>query len=171
MTNLIHLAHLLTAAWAAAGDLITAGLILGALNVLANSIRLTYKAGCFCGRLAWPAIHWLAAVVRMIDWRFVAAVVIDGLKILAVAVVAAVVTGHAALIGASERLGKLYAASIASMPDAPKAAAAAAVAPIVHPLAMIASDLESLTAKQLREITGSRRKVAKAQLVAAWLAA
>lgn len=170
MTNLIHLAHMLTAAWAAAGDLITAGLILSALNVLANSIRLTYRAGCLCGRLAWPAIHWLAAVARLIDWRLVAAVVFDGLKILAAAVVAAVVTCHAALISASERLGKLYAASIASMPDAPKVAVAA-VAPIVHPLALIASDLESLTAKQLREITGSRRKVAKAQLVAAWLAA
>lgn len=42
-----------------------------------------------------------------------------------------------------------------------------AVAPLVHPLMAVAADLEQLTCRELRAITGIRRKASKAQLVAA----
>jgi len=42
-------------------------------------------------------------------------------------------------------------------------------APAVHPLAALAADLERLTSRQLQAITGSRRRVAKQQLIAAAL--
>ena len=39
--------------------------------------------------------------------------------------------------------------------------------PLVHPLMAVAADLEQLTHRELRAITGIRRKASKAQLVAA----
>lgn len=42
--------------------------------------------------------------------------------------------------------------------------------PLEHPLALIADDLMSCSANQVRRITGIKRKASKAQLVAAYLA-
>ena len=68
MPTLIHLAHLLTAAWATAGELITAASILWALNTLANAVRLTYQAGHAFGTFYRAHLHqplkWL--LVRLI---------------------------------------------------------------------------------------------------------
>jgi hypothetical protein len=153
---------LLTAArlWAAAGELITAGAILWSLDTLARAIRGTYAAGRFVGQIAWPVIHWTAAVVRLIDWRFVAAVVIDCLKVLAVAAYVAAVMARRALIDASAALGRRYSAAV--VPIAP----AVVAPPISHPAAVIAADLGALTCAQLRALTGCRRKLPKAQLIA-----
>ena len=42
--------------------------------------------------------------------------------------------------------------------------------PLVHPLAELAADLETLTCSQLRNLAGTRRKARKAELVAMVLA-
>lgn len=149
--------------WAAAGELLTAGAILWALDTLARAIRGAYAAGRFVGRIAWPVIHWTAAVVRLIDWRIVAAVVIDCLKVLAVAAYVAAVMARRALIDASAAMGRRYSAAVA--PAAPIAPAA------YHPAAMIAGELGALTCAQLRALTGCRRKLPKAQLIALAIAA
>jgi hypothetical protein len=158
---------LLTAArlWAAAGELITAGAILWSLDTLARAIRGTYAAGRFVGRIAWPVIHWTAATLRLIDWRFVAAVVFDCLKALAVAAYVAAVMARRFLIHASAALGRRYSAAVA--PIAP----VAVVPPISHPAAMIAGELSTLTCAQLRALTGCRRKIRKADLIALAIAA
>ena len=156
---------LITAArlWAAAGELLTAGAILWALDTLARSIRGAYAMGRATGRILWPVIHFTAALVRLIDWRIVAAVVIDCLKVLAVAAYVAAVMARRFLIHVSAAMGRRYAAAVA--PAAPIAPAA------YHPAAMIAGGLSALTCAQLRALTGCRRKLPKAQLIALAIAA
>jgi len=156
---------LITAArlWAAAGELLTAGAILWALDTLARSIRGAYAMGRATGRILWPVIHFTAALVRLIDWRIVAAVVIDCLKVLAVAAYVAAVMARRGLIALSAAMGRRYAAAVA--PAAPIAPAA------YHPAAMIAGGLSALTCAQLRALTGCRRKLPKAQLIALAIAA
>ena len=165
LTALQGAEHLLITAarlWAAAGELLTAGAILWALDTLARAIRGAYAAGRFVGRIAWPVIHFTVATLRLIDWRLVAAVVIDCLKVLAVAAYVAAVMARRALIDASAALGRRYSAAVA--PAAPIAPAA------YHPAAMIAGELGALTCAQLRALTGCRRKIRKADLIALALA-
>ena len=165
LTALQGAEHFLIAAarlWAAAGELITAGAILWSLDTLARAIRGAYAAGRVVGRIAWPVIHWTAAVVRLIDWRIVAAVVIDCLKVLAVAAYVAAVMARRGLIDVSAAMGRRYSAAVA--PAAPIAPAA------YHPAAVIAADLSALTCAQLRALTGCRRKIRKADLIALALA-
>jgi hypothetical protein len=158
---------LITAArlWAAAGELITAGAILWALDALARAIRGAYAAGRFVGRIAWPVIHFTVATLRLIDCRFVATVVIDCLKVLVIAAYVAAVMARRALINASAAMGRRYSAAVA--PIAP----AVMVPPVSHPAAVIAADLSALTCAQLRALTGCRRKIRKADLIALAIAA
>jgi hypothetical protein len=151
--------------WAAAGELITAGAILWSLDALARAIRGTYAAGRFCGRLLWPVIHFTVATLRLIDWRIVAAVVFDCLKVLAVAAYVAAVMARRFLIHASAAMGRRYSAAV--VPIAP----AVVAPPISHPAAVIAGELGALTCAQLRALTGCRRKLPKAQLIALAIAA
>jgi hypothetical protein len=160
---------LITAArlWAAAGELLTAGAILWALDSLARAIRGAYAMGRATGRILWPVIHAIARAGRWffanVDWRLVAAVVFDCLKVLAVAAYVAAVMARRGLIDVSAALGRRYAATVA--PIAPIAPAA------YHPAAMIARELSTLTCAQLRTLTGCRRKLPKAQLIALAIAA
>ena len=166
----------LTAAriWAAAGELLTAGAILWALDALARSIRFTYSVGRTMGRLLWPLLHGLAAGGRWfaahIDWPTVAAVVIDCLKALAVLCWLVAVEGRLLLFSASASLGRCYSAALAPAPSLVVAAPLVVVAPSPHPLAMVAASLEALTCRELRALTGTRRKARKADLVALALA-
>jgi len=163
MTNLFQLAHLISAAWAAAGELITATAILAALNTAANAIRWTYSAGVVSGRLLWPVIHWTVRLLRQIDWRYAMTVALEGTVAVAVAVWLAAKWSHRTLIAVSAQLGKAYAALV--LHDC-HAVAVAAVAPAVHPLAELAAELEQLTRKELQALTGCRRKVSKRELIA-----
>ena len=165
LTALQGAEHLLITAarlWAAAGELITAGAILWSLDTLARAIRGAYAMGRATGRILWPVIRFTIATLRLIDWRLVAAVVIDCLKVLAVAAYVAAVMARRFLIHASAAMGRRYSAAVA--PAAPVAPAA------YHPAAMIAGELSTLTCAQLRALTGCRRKLPKAQLIALALA-
>jgi hypothetical protein len=169
MTTLFTALHgaesvLLTVArlWAMAGELITAGALLLALDRLAAAIRTTYQAGRLVGRVLWPVIYWLAAVCRLIDWRLVAAVVIDGLKILVAATITAAQLAIPTLTKVSAAMGRWYAAVLVK----PAAVAVVPVLPVVHPLAVMAEDLEGLTCNQLRALIGTRKRVRKAELIA-----
>jgi hypothetical protein len=53
--------------WAAAGELLTAGAILWALDTLARAIRGAYAMGRATGRILWPVIH---ATARAGRWFF-----------------------------------------------------------------------------------------------------
>ena len=161
MTSLIHIAHLLTAAWAAAGELITAASLLWLLNQTANAIRWTYAAGAFAGRLLWPVIHGVAAVCKLIDWAEVGATVLACLKVLVAAGVTLAQMALPALVRLSAALGKAYACLLVKP---------AVVAPAIHPLAAMAEELEAMTCKQLQALIGTRRKCRKAELVAMALA-
>lgn len=150
--------------WAAAGELITAGAILWALDALARAIRAAYGLGRATGRLLWPVIHATIAAARWahahIDWREVALIVVHGLKTLAVLAYVSAVEGRRLLITCSAALGRWYVGRLA--PAAP----VVIVPPAVHPMALIAGDMESLTCRQLQALTGCRRKVRKAHLIA-----
>jgi hypothetical protein len=163
--------------WAVAGELLTAGAILWALDALARSIRLAYSMGRTTGRLLWPLLHALAAggrwFFRTVDWPTVAAVVIDCLRALAVLCWLVAVEGRRLLFSASASLGRLYASALASAPspvvtDRPPVVVAAP--PIAHPLSLVAASLEALTCRELRALTSTRRKLSKASLVALALA-
>jgi hypothetical protein len=163
--------------WAVAGELLTAGAILWALDALARSIRLVYSMGRTTGRLLWPALHALAAggrwFFRTVDWPTVAAVVIDCLKALAVLCWLVAVEGRRLLIAASASLGRCYSAALASAPSpalVASAPSAPSAPPIAHPLAVMAASLEALTCRELRALTGTRRKARKAELIALALA-
>jgi hypothetical protein len=94
--------------------------------------------------------------------------VLHGLK---VAIVLTLLAGRLArrwwdaLPGWSEQLGQWYAARVA-----PVALPAFQVAPVPARVE-VRQQLEGMTCRQLREITGIRRKVAKAQLIELALAA
>ena len=166
MTNLLHLLNLLSAAWATAGELLTAGAILWALNSLANLICLTFKAGQLTGQLLWPLIHatirGLRWAARNIDWRLVAMIVLEGLVILAAGSYYLLRNSHRQLIKASATLGHIYAAFLTQQQQQQ----IKTVQPLIHPLASIATELEALTVKQLRTMTGTRQKLRKAELIA-----
>ena len=145
-------------------ELLSVAVILMALDKLATAIRWTYKAGRFTGRLwfsyglpaflmAADGISWINA---QIDWQTAAGVFVDCLKVITAAFITAVTLtcdAHKRWVGSIDW----------SMPSAP-------VAPAISPLFEMAADLELLTSKQLKAMTGSRRRVAKRELVAAYMA-
>ena len=107
----IHLLHLLegllatgSKLWALGSELFTATALLWAINFAANAIRTTYRAGVLAGRICWPAIHWLVAVGRLIDWREVAATVWACLLVLVAAAITAAQLAIPTLCRASEAL-------------------------------------------------------------------
>lgn len=65
----------------------------------------------------------------------------------------------------SAQLARLHAALSHRQVSAP-----ATPQPILHPLATLAADLEQLTTRQLRQLTGIQRKLSKRQLIALALA-
>lgn len=144
-------------------ELLSAAVLLMALDKLGTAIRWTYKAGRFTGRLwftygvpavlaAADGISWLNA---QIDWRFSASIFFDCLKV----VVAALITSATLLRDAHRR----WVGSIDwSLP-------AVRVAPSINPLFDVATDLELMTCRQLQTMTGTRRRVAKRELIAAYV--
>ena len=120
------------------------------------------------GRITGTAAAGVLWAYRNTDWAEVWAVVLQGLK---VAIVLTLLAGRAtrrwwdALPSWSEQLGRWYAARVA-----PVALPAYQVAPIPARVE-VRQHLEALTCRQLRDLTGIRRKVAKAQLIELALAA
>ena len=111
------------------------------------------------GRLAGHAARGLIWAYREIDWAEVADVVLHGIKVLIVlTLLAGRLTRRAwdALPVLSERLGRWYSALL--VPSAPAAAP--------EPVRPSISNLEQLSNRELRELLGIRRKLAKRQLLA-----
>ena len=120
------------------------------------------------GRITGTAAAGVIWVYRNTDWADVWETVLQGLK---VAIILTLLAGRLArrwwdaLPGWSEQLGQWYAARVA-----PVALPAFQVAPVPARVD-VRQQLEGMTCRQLREITGIRRKVAKAQLIELALAA
>lgn len=181
-------------------EVVTVAALLWSINFIATAIRWTYRAGFVVGsawyRFGLPIVIWaadqLSLLWSLIDWRFVGVVVVDCLKVAAslLKVIAA------ALITASQRAASaasllqdaherwLWSAWSASWSEykitesngpEPAGAGAAAlrpVTPFISPLFDMATQLEScMTANELREMTGSRRRCSKHQLIGGWIAA
>jgi hypothetical protein len=154
--------------WAVAGELLTAGALLWALDAVARLIRLAYRAGFTTGRILWPVLHALATACRWFwantDWAEVAAVVRAGGAVLVAAAIAAAQLAIPALCAASEALGRRYAALLVgtttpqqAAPTAPLAAPAAVTtttAPKAAPEAPAAAPaaLSALTVRELRQL-------------------
>ncbi|MEY4443738.1 MAG: hypothetical protein RL442_2738 [Pseudomonadota bacterium] len=178
MSTLFHLAAsvdallaAITTAWAALGEIVTAGALLLVLDRIAAAIRTVYSAGRCCGRIwfrhgqpallaAADAVSWL---LSQIDWAEVRATVAAGARVLIAAVITLALTAHQLVITTSAAMGRRYAALLTA--PAPAAMAPAALAPLQHPLATVATELELLTRRELQALTGCRRKLPKAQLV------
>lgn len=160
MANLIHLSHTISMIWAAAGELITATAILGSLNILANAIRTTYKLGQLTGRIIWPVLHFIKDSLALIDWRVVFVVFVDATKTLIALIIMLCLEGHKQLIIASETLGKLYANMLTQTQQHGRT-----IAPVVNPLYDLASEMQDLTCKQLRQIVKAKTKDRKQALI------
>lgn len=112
----------------------------------------------------------------LIDWQEVAQIVLHGLVTIAVMTYLAGYALGTALHTANDRLAAFWARLWASEPEVLAAPTTEpiqpvpAAAPVVNALAVLATELEQLTCKQLRAITGCRSKLPKAQLVALALA-
>lgn len=182
MASVLHALHgaetvlrTLGTIWAAAGELLTAGAILWALNAVANLIRGTYRAGQVVGaayfRWLHPAIlaaaDGISWLVASIDWQEVRATVRHGLITLIALVITAWQCAIPLLVRCSEAIGRRYAAWLlgTAQPTIRRQAA-----PHIQPLHQLADDLHALSRHQLQAITGCRRKLPKAQLVALALA-
>lgn len=112
------------------------------------------------GRIAGTAYAHTRRAVALIDWQEVAAIVLHGLQVL---IVLTLLAGRAtrqvwdALPVLSERLGRWYAQLLVPQ--------AIALPPVQHPLMALAAELEALTCRELRTMTGVSRKVAKRHLI------
>lgn len=121
---------------------------------------------------AGTAGHALGTIVRsllwfnaQIDWQFSLEIAIETLKsVICLVFVAGQISreGWEWILKSSEQLGRWYAAKI--VPAAPRQSPL--MPPHIHPLALMADELAALTARELREIVCSRRKLAKTQLIA-----
>ena len=164
MTTL-HLLHQLEALlatgsklWALGSELFTATALLWAINFAANAIRTTYRAGALAGRICWPAIHWLARVGRLIDWREVAATVSACLVVLVAAAITAGQLALPTLCRVSEAMGGAYSRFLGLQAPAQAMAATAAVTTTTAAPAAIqapaapATELQGLRVKELRQL-------------------
>jgi hypothetical protein len=162
MTTL-HMIHaiesLMTAAarlYAVGSEIFSAAAILWCLNFIANAVERTYRAGQAVGRFYYQHLRPLFA---SIDWVLVRHVVWHGL----IAVAVGVYTTERFIATSVHRVNDLLAALWVKLWV--KTEEKATALPVVHPLTALAVDLEACTCKQLREITGCRRKIRKAELI------
>ena len=129
-----------------------------------NTTTLAGTAGRITGHAA-AGVIWIH---RNTDWSEVWETVLQGLK---VAIVLTLLAGRLtrrwwdALPQWSEQLGQWYAARVA-----PVALPAFPVAPVPARVE-VRQQLEGMTCRQLRDLTGIRRKMAKARLIELALAA
>lgn len=122
------------------------------------------------GRVLGTTARVLIALERQIDWELVSSVVLQGLKVL---VVLTYLAGQAtrkawdALPELSERLGRFYSSLLGASetPSVPE------LKVVPSPSYMAPSGLQGLTQRQLMVIAGTRRKLAKHQLIEMVLAA
>ena len=159
MTSLIHIATgfdallaWLSAAWLGFSELITISAILLMLDKLAGAVRATFIAGRFTRRLVdatlIPAADALSWIIARIDWRLVLDVVVDCLKVLLALTITAISWTRENLIAAHER----HVGVIEWTAPTP------AVAPMVHPLAMLADEMTELSCNTIRREFGLRAK-------------
>jgi hypothetical protein len=110
------------------------------------------------------SLHSTIAAVRWtmneIDWREVVTIVIHGLVTTAFLIWFSVTWTRRQVLTLSERIGCIYSSVLV------KQSATTKVNPMVHPLAEIAAELDTLTCKELRKIVGVKRNVRKAHLIA-----
>jgi hypothetical protein len=122
------------------------------------------------GRAAGTIARSLIWAYHEIDWAEVAQLMLDCLTALAILTLLA---GRACrrawdgLPGMSEVLGRWYSRLLVPVVPAP-----APAIPAIHPLAVLAADLEQLSCCRLREILNTRRRPAKRELIATalWVA-
>lgn len=132
-------------------------------------MKTTTTWAAAAGRITGTAARGLLWAHRTIDWAEVGAIVLQGLQIL---IVLTLLAGRATRRGwdalplLSERLGRVYARMLAGPAVIVTGPARPAVRPTAAPIVTTRRvDLEALTCRQLRELTGTRRKLAKRQLV------
>ena len=124
------------------------------------------------GRLAGTTCRHLLWLNAQIDWAEVGQIVLHGLQVL---IVMTLLAGRGTrrlwdqLPVFSERMGKAYSRLVVRT-TAPTEQMTIAPQPMVSPLVVMAQELEQLTVRELMAIAGTRRKLAKRELVAMALA-
>jgi hypothetical protein len=130
--------------------------ILWSLNFIADAVKHTYKAGQSAGRFYHG---YLRPLFAMIDWASVRHIVWHGLVAVAVGAYVTERFIAATVHETNDTLAAFWVKLwVKPEPVAP-------VVPSIHPLLALAEELDGRTCKELREITGYRRKVRKVELV------
>jgi hypothetical protein len=128
-----------------------------------NTTQLAGTTGHILGTLC----RHLIKLNSLIDWREVLIIVWHGLITL---VIMTYIAGQYArlawnqLLILSERMGKAYAAFIVQPSHVPTIKQT--IKPYIHPLFVVADDLQQMKIKEIRNITGIKRKLTKGNLVA-----
>ena len=131
------------------------------------------------GRIVGTTARGMLWAHEQIDWAEVRAIALQGLRILIVLTLLAgrlCRRGWDALPLLSERLGRAYARLIVSPAPAPIVLPVLALQPAVAviPSPIVTrhrAELEQLTNRELRELVGTRKRLAKRQLIELALAA
>ena len=164
------------------------------LDRAARLVQLVHRAGHAVGTvwfnhglpLLLAAADGTSWVNAQIDWAEVRSIVINGARTLLALAITAALHSHQSLIAVSAALGRRYSALLTTQPapsaaavPAPQGATTAALKqlvvqpvarPVVHPLAALATDLEQLSASQLRSVLGLKQRCSKRQLIGLALA-
>jgi hypothetical protein len=107
-------------------------------------------------------------ILRQIDWAEVSAIVLQGLQILIVLTLLAgraTRRGWESLLAMSEALGCAYARLLVCPAPQPVVIATGPAWPAPQPTGPMRAELEAMTCRQLIALTGTRRKLAKRQLI------
>lgn len=119
------------------------------------------------GRILGTTCRHMIRLNSLIDWQEVLTIVWQGLVTL---VIMTYIAGQYArlawhhLLMFSERMGKAYASFVVQ--PTTTLSIMQTVEPYIHPLFVVADDLQQMTVKEIKAITGIKRKLVKAQLVA-----
>lgn len=150
---------------------------LKAAPVLSTTPRTTMATITWAGtagRITGIAAKGLLWAHRTINWAEVAQIVLQGLQIL---IVLTLLAGRAtrsawdALLEQSERLSRGYARLLLGPAPEPIVIITGPARPVPQPTGPIRAELEAMTCRQLMALTGTRRKLAKRQLLELALAA
>lgn len=132
-----------------------------------NMTNAHITAARISGRIAGTTVRHLVWLNDQIDWTEVGAIVLHGLQVL---VVLTLLAGRGTrrlwdqLPAFSERMGKAYSRLVVRT-TAPTEQVTIAPQPVMSPLVTMAQELEQLTVRELMAIVGTRRKLAKRQLI------
>ncbi len=153
------------------GEIFTVTTLLWGLKIAAGLVETTYNAGIVTGRFYFKHLHrWVklaakhllvaAITILQLAWESAKKVYLNRQEILEA------LNGYRNAVGLCfVYRGLDHPVRQADRPQRLLPPAKAIIHPIIHPAFQLAEELQQKTCKEIRELTGIRRKCSKAQLI------